>query len=244
MTSFSLFERIKIIFETIFSSSFFITLLVILIFTIALLILNTRLKSKAPKIIAVFSYTLLMILILARYGGYVLAINDSVVEKFFKAMYFPNLVVYIAMLFITLLLLVLNFINKNYSRITKIFNIICFALIWFFFVLVLDTCKTNNINIYEITEIYANSTIMILLQASMCVFFVWIGVLIMNLVVRKAADKLDKQSKEITIENNTNNYQDDDIKEFSDEDFQNSYLKLQEHNKTKEISKIFKEKDF
>lgn len=240
MTEYSLFERIKTIFETVFSSSFFITLLIILIITLALLIANNKLKSPVPKIIATISYTLLSILVLARYGSYVLAINDNVVEKFFKAMYFPNLVVYLSMLFISILLLVLNFINKNYTKITKIFNIVCFALIWFFFVLVLDTAKESNINIYEVTEIYSNSTVMILLQASMCIFFVWIGILLMNLIVRKMTKKLDSKTN-ITLEKDNLN---EEIKEFSDEEFKNSFQTQQEYNKNAEINNILNNKDF
>lgn len=220
MDGFTLSERLKTIFETIISSSFFITLLVILVFTITILIINAKVKSKAPKIIAIVSYILLMILVLARYGGYVLAINDSVVDKFFKAMYFPNLVVYLSMLLISLLLLALNFVDTHYTQITKLFNIICFALIWFFFVLVLDSAKSYGINIYEITDIYSNSTMMILLQASMCVFFIWLGILIMNFVVRKLTYKLDNKPKsnEYNMNDNysydeSNNYQDYNLNE-------------------------------
>ena len=220
MDGFTLSERIKTIFETIISSSFFITLLVILVFTITILIINAKVKSKAPKIIAIASYILLMILVLARYGGYVLAINDSVVDKFFKAMYFPNLVVYLSMLLISLLLLALNFVDTHYTQITKLFNIICFALIWFFFVLVLDSAKNYGINIYEITDIYSNSTMMILLQASMCVFFIWLGILIMNFVVRKLTYKLDNKPKsnEYNMNDNysyneSNNYKDYNLNE-------------------------------
>lgn len=230
MDGFTLGERLKTIFETIFSSSFFITLLVILVFTITILIINAKVKSKAPKIIAITSYILLMILVLARYGGYVLAINDSVVDKFFKAMYFPNLVVYLSMLLISLLLLALNFVDTHYTQMTKLFNIICFALIWFFFVLVLDSAKNYGINIYEITDIYSNSTMMILLQASMCVFFVWLGILIMNFVVRKLTYKLDNKPKSNEYDMNSdysysenneisNNYQDYNLNEQN-----NSYI--------------------
>ncbi len=204
MDGFTLGERLKTIFETIISSSFFITLLVILLFTITILIINAKVKSKAPKIIAISSYILLMILVLARYGGYVLAINDSVVDKFFKAMYFPNLVVYLSMLLISLLLLALNFVDTHYTQMTKLFNIICFSLIWFFFVLVLDSAKSYGINIYEITDIYSNSTMMILLQASMCIFFVWLGILIMNFVVRKLTYKLDNKPKSNEYDVNDN----------------------------------------
>ena len=164
-------------------------------------IVNTKIKSKAPRIISVISYILLMLLVLARYGNYVLSINDSIVEKFFKAMYFPNLVVYVAMLIITILLIIINFLTTKYNQITKICNIFCFSIIWFLFVLVLDVAKKESINIYEIEEIYNNSTLMILLQASMAIFCIWLGLLITNFVIRKLSDKLDEGQRKNQLKN-------------------------------------------
>lgn len=201
MTDFSTTQRLQTIFDTIFSSSFFISLSVILVLTLIMFIVNTKIKSKAPRIISVISYILLMILVLARYGNYVLSINDSIVEKFFKAMYFPNLVVYVAMLIITILLIIINFLTTKYSQITKICNIFCFSIIWFLFVLVLDVAKKESINIYEIEEIYNNSTLMILLQASMAIFCIWLGLLITNFVIRKLSDKLDEGQRKNQLKN-------------------------------------------
>ena len=110
MTEFSFLDRIKTIFEMIFSSTFFISLFIVLILTIIILIVNSKIKSKIPKYFSILAYLIIMIFVFVKYGSYVLSINDSVVEKFFSAMYFPNLVVYLSMLLITLLLLAINFI--------------------------------------------------------------------------------------------------------------------------------------
>ncbi len=236
MTDFSTTQRLKTIFDTIFSSSFFISLSVILVLTIIMFIVNTKIKSKAPRIISVISYILLMILVLARYGNYVLSINDSIVEKFFKAMYFPNLVVYVAMLIITILLIIINFLTTNYNQITKICNIFCFSIIWFLFVLVLDVAKTESINIYEVEEIYSNSTLMILLQASMAIFCIWLGLLITNFVIRKLSDKLDEGQRKARLRNSNfqmngyTNYHNGQQNVYNDNNNYNSYNQYNQYN--------------
>ena len=243
MTEISFLDRIKTIFEMIFSSTFFISLFIVLILTIIILIVNSKIKSKIPKYFSILAYLIIMIFVFVKYGSYVLSINDSVVEKFFSAMYFPNLVVYLSMLLITLLLLAINFIYDKFSSVTKICNSFCFGIIWFFFVLILDLVKNEEINVYEITEIYSNETLMILLQASMYVFFVWVGILLMNLAVRKISDKLDHKdsSKVSTVVVDTD--QDEEIRNYTDEEFQAGYLNQRQLSKNEEIKEILQHKD-
>ena len=184
--------RVKTIFDLIGSQSFFLTLFAIAVFTILMIIINYRIQSKAPKIVALILYIGLIILILLRYGNYVASFNDSVVEKVFKAVYFPNVVVYACMLIISLLLLAVTFVDVRFTKVTKICNTACFCTIWFLFVLFLDTVKKAEINFYEITEVYSNATVMIILQTSMWIFIVWLVIFLMDFVVRLLADKNKK----------------------------------------------------
>ena len=200
MVNVSFFERIKTIFDLIFSESFFVTLLIILILTVTVLIINIRVKSKAPKYAVAIVYSGLAILVLVRYGHYVISLNDSIVDKFFRAMYFPNIVVYLSMLIITVLLLILTIINNKYLKFTRICSFLCFFSIWFLFVLTIDTVKADGLNFYEISELYANGTVMILLQASMATFGVWCMIMIIDIIVRKLSDRMDKKGQ-IAINN-------------------------------------------
>jgi hypothetical protein len=150
MVNIPLAERFKEIANLVSSQSFFITLFVILILTIAVLIINVRVKSKAPRYIAAIVYVGIAILALGRYGHYVLTFNDSIVEKFFKAFYFPNLVVYLSMLLISLLLMLANIIDKRFSLFARIINSAAFFLIWFLFVLLIDTVKKAGLNFYDV----------------------------------------------------------------------------------------------
>ena len=194
MQDVSVGTKIKTIFDLIGSQSFFMTLFVILVATIVMIIINYRIQSKAPRIIAVILYIGMVILVLLRYGNYIVSLNDSLVEKVFKAAYFPNIVVYTCMLIISVILLLITFIDKKFSNVTKISNTACFSIIWFLFVLVLDTVKRAGINFYEVTEVYNNSTVMILLQTSMFIFIFWLFIFLMDFIVRK----LSKENKKTT----------------------------------------------
>ena len=198
MVNIPLAERFKEIANLVSSQSFFITLFVILILTISVLIINVKVKSKAPRYIAAIVYIGIAVLVLARYGHYVLTFNDSIVEKFFKAFYFPNLVVYLSMLLISLLLMLANIIDKKFSLFAKIINSAAFFLIWFLFILLVDTVKKAGLNFYDVKDLYSNPTVMILLQASMSIFAVWISVVIIDFIVRKVADKMDKKDKTVS----------------------------------------------
>lgn len=253
MIEISFLDRVKTIFEMIFSSTFFISLLVIIVLTIIILVINSKVKSKIPKYLSILAYLLITAFVLIKYGSYVLSINDSVVDKFFSAMYFPNLVVYLSMLIITVLLLTITFINKNYSTVTKICNVFCFSLIWFFFVLILDVVKSEGINVYEVTEVYADEGLMILLQASMYVFFVWMGILVMNFAVRKISGKLDYKvataPASFPVSDSATGYvvtmddTEDEIRDYTDEEFQAGYLNQKKLSKNEEIKDILKHKD-
>ena len=73
------------------------------------------------------------------------------------------------------------------------------AVIIYYIVLVL-ICNMFKLGKY-IKEIYSNPTAMILLQASMAIFAVWISVVIIDLIVRKIGDKIDNKAKLNSIKN-------------------------------------------
>lgn len=196
MANIPLSERIKTIFDLAVSESFFVTLFVIFLLTIIALVVNTRVKSKAPKYMIAIAYSGIAILLLARYGKYMLSLNDSIVDKFFRAMYFPNIVVYLSMLVVTIIFIAMTIMNDKYLAYTKICNFLCFSLIWFLFALTVDTVKREGLSFYEVAQIYANGTIMILMQASMCVFGIWCALLISDAIIRKLSNKMEKNNLE------------------------------------------------
>ncbi len=196
MANVPLSERIKTIFDLAVSESFFITLFVIFLLTIIALVVNTKVKSRAPKYMIAIAYSGIAILLLARYGKYMLSLNDSIVDKFFRAMYFPNIVVYLSMLVVTIIFIAMTIMNDKFLTYTKICNFLCFSLIWFLFALTVDTVKREGLSFYEVAQIYANGTIMILMQASMCIFGIWCALLISDVIIRRLSNKMEKNNLE------------------------------------------------
>ena len=199
MASIPILGRLKTIGNLIASQSFFVTLFVILVLTLIVLLINIKVKSKAPKYVAAIVYFGLAVLVLARYGHYVLTLNDSIVEKFFKAMYFPNLVVYLSMLIISLLLMVANIMDKRFSVFARIINSVSFFLIWFLFILLVDSVKKLGLNFYDVKDLYSNRTVMILLQASMFIFAVWVGVVLIDLIESNGGHVFNNMTQKINF---------------------------------------------
>ena len=229
MSDYSFIERIKTIFDMVSSSSFFIALFIILVLAALVLILNNKLKNKIAKYLILISYALIIILVIYKYSKYISNLNDSFVNKIFSLMYFPNIISYICMLIISILVIIRTFVKKDYDKVLKIGNILCFSGIEFLFVLVLEIVKDGNIDIYSISSVYANEKLLILLQASSGVFFVWMGILLFYYIVEKLAVKAENKNdisvrttaKPVKI--NYKNIKDDIINNFSDEDFKTAY---------------------
>lgn len=245
MTGISLFERISKIFDVIFSSSFFVALLIIIILTIVLLVINKKANSLFPKIIAALGYFLIALYIITRYGVYFFEVNDSFVDKVFSAMYFPNLITYISMLVITIFVLINSFIHKKHTNIIKVGNITCFSMIWFLLILVLDVVKTNEIDVYDVKSIYSNETLMVILQASMYIFFIWMGILFINYIVNKINDTFELKSnlnKKQNVVVLPNDEKFEEIKQFSDYEFVNAFVENRKKERNEEYKKIINHK--
>ena len=247
MTEYSFWERISMIFSMIISSTFFISLVVIISLTIVILVVNNKVKSKFPKYLSALAYAVIVIYIMIKYGGYFLSINDSFVEKFFSAMYFPNLITYLCMMLITVFILITTFINKKSSFVLKVGNIMSFSIMWFLFVLVLDVVKKNEIDVYDITSIYSNESLMILLQASTYIFFIWMGLLLMNFIVRKISFAMDNKNSSVSINQavsyQVDNNSFDEISDYSNEDFKIGYIEAEKRKKYDEYREILNYKD-
>src|SRR5574344_1030579 len=166
MTDYSFFERLKILFGLIFSSPFFLALIVIFILTTVVLIGYNKLKNKYLKYGVAFGYFLIAILILIKYGSSILNLSDSLINQIFSFIYFPNIIAYICMMIITTLLLIMTLVNNKLHLFIKSCNIITFVIIEILFVLSLDVIVSNNIDIYTETSVYSNETLMILIQTS------------------------------------------------------------------------------
>lgn len=233
--SYTFFDRIKILFDLIISSPFFISIIVIFLLTTFIFILYGRLKNKVLKYVAFTGYLLIAVLILINYGSSILNLSDSLVDQLFSFLYFPNLIAYICMIIISILIVVYTFVNKKSKVFVKFFNTISFTFLMILFVLTLDVIVRNDINIYEKIEIFSNETIVILIEFSTFVFAIWIFVLFINYLVNVINEKIEKNKFyeiEEKVEDQVNVYKENenylDFETMTDEEFEKS-IKVKKH---------------
>lgn len=196
----SLIDKFKILCDLIFSSPFFIAFLIITILTVVVLVINIKIKSKKIKIISAISYFFIAIFLIINYGSSILVLSDTLVQKVFTGLYFPNFISYICMLLITAFLLVYVLINDKLSKFIKTSSIFFTSTIIFLFILTLDTITKNNIDISSKVSLYTNESLIALIQTSTAIFAIWLIIL----VIDKIVSILDGKTKEPTFEDMEN----------------------------------------
>ncbi len=250
MEPISFFDRIKMLFKIVSGSSFFIILFAIAIFTLIILIINVKSKNKTIKIITASVYGIVVILALIKYWQALLSLGDTIVDKIFTAVYFPNYISYICMMIISILLIILVITNKKISSFGKYGSILSFSFIIFLFILTLETIMSNNIVITSKTSIYSNETLVILIQTSTIIFTIWIVFYLIGSVVSLIDKKInspiikEKINKDIfnklRIENMDAFINLEDPSEMNDSEFEEALHKYKKKNEYKDIMKITK----
>ena len=202
MEEISFLERISKIFGLVTSSSFFISLLLIVVLTIGFTIFNSKVKTKIPKIAGGIGYLLITIFIIFKYAIAFYNLQDSFTDKLFSSFYFPNLITYVSILLISVFVIIMDFISKNKTLIFKIIGVTSFGIILILLALILDTVIKKEIDVYSAKSIYESNDLMILIQATTAVFFIWMVIELIDYYSRKIAKRLDNNTKSSQINNN------------------------------------------
>src|SRR5574344_1692794 len=112
MVEFSLWEKIKTVFNLIFTSPLFL----ILLFGIILMIVDIKLiskKDKKTKVIYAILSLVIVGLLLQSYFDSLLNIFDIIAKNIVSFIYFPTVLEYIIMLIISLIILFISIFNKK-----------------------------------------------------------------------------------------------------------------------------------
>lgn len=170
MTELSFIEKIKILFQAVVSSRLFLVSTILGILLIIVMLLDMLKFKKLNKYFYLISWVLILILIGIRYIGPLLKLTDNFIENIFKALYFPNYIVYTIILLITNIYFFYTFFKKGIRKSFKILGIINFIIINLLFIIVLETIISDKISIYDELKIYTNSTLTVSLQLTTAFF--------------------------------------------------------------------------
>ncbi len=199
MENISFLERISKIFGLVTSSGFFISLFLIVALTIGFTIFNSKVKTKIPKVAGGIGYLLIIVFIIFKYAIAFYNLQDSFTDKLFSSFYFPNLITYVSILLVSIFVIIMDFVSKNKTLVFKIIGVTSFGIILLLLALILDTVIKKEIDVYSAKSIYESNDLMILIQATTAVFFIWMVIELIDYYSRKIAKKLEnKDSKSVT----------------------------------------------
>lgn len=231
MSDLSFLERFSAVSRVVFSSPFFIFLFAFMILTIVVFSVYGATKSKVSKIICFISYLLILSFLIIKYGKLILTLLDTFVDQIFVAIYFPNLITYICMVVVAILLMIFTIFTKKLKGFIRICNIFSFTVILFLFILTIDLINKSGLDVYDKTILYSNETLMILIQASMATFVVWVSLLIINLVITLFSVKVERNA--LIIDNQVT-----EVEYLSDEDYHESFVNYNQRKKYQEYLDI------
>lgn len=174
MNNLSFMERINIIFETIKNNEitkYFIPGILVLGL---LLILFSKSKSKFLKVISgILSFGIIGFSIYYFYNP-IMSFLDYLIEVVVNNILFPNLALYIVTIIVIDIALLSSILSNRLSSFSKIINILTFVLTHILLFFIINNIIKNNVDVYEILSIYTNQELLVLIEANMVIFGIWI----------------------------------------------------------------------
>lgn len=199
MADLSIFDKIKLFFNTAVSTPFFIAYAIVGLLLIVFMIADIKKHKKFSKIIYIISGIFLSTFFFVKYFSVILKIVDSFIEIVLKALYFPNLGIYIIMLIIINITFIYHILSKKVYKSSKVIASIITIIVDFIFIMIIGIISSEKIDITSDVKLYSDSTILTLLQISMALFsslYILLGFVILSYRFRKYDKKINTFPKE------------------------------------------------
>ena len=192
MVELSLMERLKLIFNLIFSSPLFL----ILLLGIAIMLVDSFIiskKNKKTKVLYLIISILSIIILLQNYYSSLFNVFDTIAKNIVTIIYFPSVLEYIIIMLISLITILVSIFSKKINKKIKFTNLLIFIIELFLFFLILDQITNNKVDLTNKISIYSNINLMALFEFSIIIFAVWMIFLILYKIIYKLNHKNDKK---------------------------------------------------
>lgn len=197
----SILEKFKILFDTLMSFKF-IFVLVILMLILTILFTCKKLSNKKYVIFMSLSMILTFIISIIRNHKVLFNTFDNFTTIFFNGIYFPSIYIYISVLLIISLAFITSILNSKKKKIYKIINSTTFIINNIFFVIILNIIAKNSINVFEMSSLYTNNSLVAILELNMGLFILWVTALSVVYITNTICDKITSKKtvkEEVTI---------------------------------------------
>lgn len=185
MANMSFIDKLNVLFNITKSSMTYLIVIIMLVILASILMTLNKKNSKKARNFFIMIYVMIAVFLLVIYRSNLTNMFDYMMNNFFIAIYFPNLAVYLAAIIATNIILWTSISNPRTSQIVKKINILVFTVITYILVLILNTIKTNNLDVFTQTSVYGDKTAQALIELSSVIFIAWIIFLVLYSIIRK-----------------------------------------------------------
>lgn len=185
----TLLEKLKILADVLMTYKFVLVLIAIML-VLTILFIFKKLSNKKYTIL--MSLSILLTLIISIIGNYKILFKtfDNFTTIFFSGIYFPSIYIYLGVLLVVAVAFITSILSTKKKKVYKIINSIAFILNNIFFIIVLNIIAKNSINVFEISSLYTNSSLVAILELNMGLFILWIVSLSTAYITNTICDKI------------------------------------------------------
>lgn len=172
----SLFEKMKMIFELLFSSFMFLELFLLFLLLFLLGVVNIKANNKILPIFLTVIFGVSILGFVIYHSTYVAMCIDTFIMKVMDYYYFPSTVVFFFLFFIAVLIFIYTLFNKKLLLWKKIFNYGIMSIIFLFFSMFVGSANLNHVDLADTVSLYQHDQVLSIVQLSNLVFLCWIVV--------------------------------------------------------------------
>lgn len=166
-------EKMKIIFDLLFSSFMFLEILLFFLLLFILLVVNIKVKNRIILVVISVLVFVGIVVFGVLFSPYVFSCIDSFLLKAMEYYYFPSTVIFFFIFLIAVLDFIYTMFSKKLKSFKKIVNYLYVVGTFFFFIVFIGLATVNNIDLGDVVTLYQNKQILSVVQVSNLLFLVW-----------------------------------------------------------------------
>ena len=168
-----LFDKMKIIFQLLFSSFMSIEIVLFFLLLFLLLVFNVKIKNKLVPIILSIFLVIGIIVFCFVFSSYAITCLDSFIMKIMDYYYFPSTIVYFFIFLFMVSVCFITMFSKKMKPMKKVFNYCCSIIVFLLFSMFIVLAVYSKIDFADTVAFYQNNQILTLVQVSNLIVLFW-----------------------------------------------------------------------
>ena len=168
-----LFDKMKIIFQLLFSSFMSIEIVLFFLLLFLLLVFNFKIKNKLVPIILSIFLVIGIIGFCFVFSSYAITCLDSFIMKIMDYYYFPSTIVYFFIFLFMVSVCFITMFSKKMKPMKKVFNYCCSIIVFLLFSMFIVLAVYSKIDFADTVALYQNNQVLTLVQVSNLIVLFW-----------------------------------------------------------------------